>query len=117
RKMIRDAIRPEVDRAVGLAGPFVRMTTGSDEYERLRERFAAESVDRTISPLSDPEFNAERSESIRRLIRDRIRSLTPPNFVQLLRPAFIEDEWMLIVLGAVLGFAAGWLQLLVVTAV
>jgi len=117
RKMIRDAIRPEVDRAVGLAGPLVRMTTGSDEYERLRERFAEESVDRTISPLSDPEFNAERSESIRRLICERIRGLTPANFVQLLRPAFIEDEWMLIVLGAVLGFVAGWFQLLVVTAV
>ena len=117
RKMIRDAIRPEVDRAVGLAGPLVRVTTGSDEYERLRDRFAEESVDRTISPLSDPEFNAERSESIRRLIRERIQNLTPENFVQLLRPAFIEDEWMLIVLGAVLGFVAGWLQLLVVTAV
>lgn len=117
RKMIRDAIRPEVDRAVGIAGPLVRMTTGSDEYERVRERFAADSVDRTIASLHDPEFNTARSEAIRELIRDRIRSLTPESFVQLLRPAFIEDEWMLIVLGAVLGFVAGWIQLLVVTAV
>jgi uncharacterized membrane protein YheB (UPF0754 family) len=115
--MIRDAIRPEVDRAVGIAGPLVRMTTGSDEYERVRERFAADSVDRTIASLHDPEFNTARSEAIRELIRDRIRSLTPESFVQLLRPAFIEDEWMLIVLGAVLGFVAGWIQLLVVTAV
>ena len=31
-------------------------------------------------------------------------------------PAFVEDEWMLILLGAVLGFVAGWIRLAVVTA-
>lgn len=117
RKMVRDAIRPEVDRAVGLAGPMLRITTGSEQYEEIRETFARESVDRTLSPLRDPEFNEERSEAIRTLMCDRIRSLSPEGFVELLRPAFVEDEWMLIVLGAVLGFVAGWIQLLVVTAV
>lgn len=38
------------------------------------------------------------------------------DFVGLLRPAFVEDEWMLVLLGAGLGFVAGWLQLLVVIA-
>ena len=116
RKMIRDAIRPEVDRAVGLAGPVVRMTTGSEQYEEVRETFVTESVDRTIEPLQDAEFNEERSEAIRELITGRIRDLPPVDFVGLLRPAFVEDEWMLILLGAVLGFAAGWIQLAVVTA-
>lgn len=116
RKMIRDAIRPEVDRAVGIAGPAIRLTTGSEQYEEVRETFAAESVDRTIEPLQDPEFNEERSEAIRRLITDRIKNLPPVDFVGLLRPAFVEDEWMLILLGAVLGFVAGWIQLAVVTA-
>jgi uncharacterized membrane protein YheB (UPF0754 family) len=117
RKMVRDAIRPEVDRAVGVAGPFIRITTGSDGYERIRESFATESVERTIEPLQDPEFNEERSEAIKQLMTDRIRTLSSQDFVGLLRPAFVEDEWMLILLGAVLGFIAGWLQLLVVTAV
>lgn len=116
RKMIRDAIRPEVDRVVGVAGPLVRMTTGVDEYEAIRETVADRTVDRTISPLKDPEFNAERSEAIETLMRERIQALSSQDFVGLLRPAFVEDEWMLILLGAVLGLLAGWLQLLVVTA-
>jgi len=116
RKMIRDSIRPEVDRAVGIAGPAIRLTTGSEQYEEVRETFVSESVDRTIEPLQDPEFNEERSEAIRRLITDRIGNLPPVDFVGLLRPAFVEDEWMLILLGAVLGFVAGWIQLAVVTA-
>ncbi len=115
RKMIRDAIRPEVDRAVGLAGPIVRIASGGEQYDRVRDAFAEEGIDRTISPLHDPEFNEERSEAIEMLIRERMATLPPEEFVGLLRPAFEEDEWMLVVLGAVLGFVAGWLQLLVVT--
>jgi uncharacterized membrane protein YheB (UPF0754 family) len=117
RKMIRDAIRPEVDRAVGLAAPVVRITSGSDQYERVREAFAEESIDKTIDPLYDPEFNEERSEAIESLIYERLCALPPEEFIGLLRPAFQEDEWMLVMLGAVLGFVAGWLQLLVVTGI
>ena len=117
RKMIRDAVRPEIDRAVGVAAPAIRVATGSDRYEAARESFAAETADRTIEPLQDPEFNEERSEAIRALITGRIRDLPPRDFVGLLRPAFVEDEWMLILLGAALGFVAGWIQLAVVTAV
>jgi uncharacterized membrane protein YheB (UPF0754 family) len=113
--MIRDAIRPEVDRSVGLAAPIIRMTTGNEQYERLREAFAEESVDQTIDPLQDPEFNAERSEAIEGWMAERVKQLPPEGFVELLRPAFEEDEWMLILLGAVLGFVAGCIQLLVVT--
>lgn len=117
RKMIREAIRPEVDRTVGLAAPVVRMTTGDEQYERLRETFAEEGVDRTIEPLQDPDFNRERGDAIEDWMAERVKGLPPEGFVELLRPAFEEDEWMLILLGAVLGFVAGWLQLLVVTAV
>lgn len=116
RKMIRDAIRPEVDRSVGLAAPIIRMTSGDEQYERLRETFAEEGVEQTIEPLQDPEFNDERSEAIEGWMAEQIKQLPPEGFVELLRPAFEEDEWMLILLGAVLGFVAGLIQLLVVTA-
>lgn len=117
RKMIQDAIRPEVDKAVGLAGPIIRFTSGSDQYERVRDTFATESIDTTIEPLHDPQFNEERSEAIRNLMTERVKALPPEGFVELLRPAFEEDEWMLILLGAILGWVAGWLQLLVVTGI
>lgn len=117
RKMIREAIKPEVDRAVGIAGPVIRMTSGNEQYERVREMFADEGVDKTIEPLHDPEFNEERSKAIREFMAERIKQLPPEGFRELLRPAFEEDEWMLILLGAVLGFVAGWLQLLVVTGI
>jgi uncharacterized membrane protein YheB (UPF0754 family) len=115
RRMIRDAIRPEVDRAVGVVGPVVRIAGGTDQYERVQEAFAEAGIERTIDPLYDPEFNEDRSEAIETLIYERLCALPPEEFIGLLRPAFQEDEWMLVMLGAVLGFVAGCLQLLVVT--
>lgn len=117
RKMIRDAIRPELDRAVGLAAPVVRITTGADQYERVREAFAEQSISRTMSPLRDTEFNEERAHAIEDLVSERLAELPPEQFIGVLRPVFEEDEWMLITIGAVLGFIAGWLQLLVVTGI
>jgi hypothetical protein len=39
-----------------------------------------------------------------------MRELTPAEFESLLRPAFPQDEWILIAVGAALGFPVGELQ-------
>ncbi|MFC7228906.1 hypothetical protein N0B31_15965 [Salinirubellus salinus] len=117
RRLIREALRPAVDDAVGVAGPLVRVTTGEREYEAIRESVATESVEAALEPLSDPEFNRQRAAAVQSLVAERMKALSRPEFAETLRTAFKEDEWMLIWVGAVLGFVAGWIQLAVVTAV
>jgi uncharacterized membrane protein YheB (UPF0754 family) len=117
RRMLRDMLRPEIDRAMGVVGPAVRVTTGTDEYEAMRDRMATEAAELSIEPMADPEFNEARAEAIEDLIATRLAEMPPDQYVETLRTAFEEDEWMLIGLGAVLGFVAGWIQLAVVTAV
>jgi len=117
RKMITDSLRPAVDQAVGAAAPLVRVTTGDREYEKIRERFADETIDYAFEPLADEEFNLERSEAVEALIVERMKQLPPEDYCLMLRSAFKEDEWLLISIGGVLGFVAGWIQLLVVNAV
>ncbi|MFD1586070.1 DUF445 domain-containing protein [Halorientalis brevis] len=116
RKMITDALRPAVDEAVGVAGPLVRVTTGDREYEAIRESFANETIEYAFEPLKDPTFNRRRSGPVQELIARRMKELPPEDYCVMLRSAFKEDEWLLIGIGAVLGFVAGWIQLLVVTA-
>ena len=48
---------------------------------------------------------------MRELLAGRMRELPYPDFVELLRSAIKEDEWMLYAHGAVLGFGAGLLHL------
>jgi uncharacterized membrane protein YheB (UPF0754 family) len=111
RSMIQTALRPAVDRATGAVQPLVRMAVGPREYDAIRESLAAEGVEYTITPLQDEEFNRSQSTAIRALIAERIGEMDYPDFSELLRSAMREDEWLLVLHGAVLGFGAGLVHL------
>jgi uncharacterized membrane protein YheB (UPF0754 family) len=111
RQMLETALRPAVDRATGPARSAVRIALGTSRYDAIRESVAAEAVDYTMTPLTDPEFNRRQSESVRTLIASRMREMSSPDFVEMLRSAIKEDEWMLYAHGAVLGFGAGLVHL------
>ena len=97
--------------------PLVRTTLqlslGAKEYAKLKTDLIDRSIEITMVPVSDPAFNASRARKIFTMFRDRIRDLSPHEFQNLLRPAFQEDEWILIVLGGVTGFIAGTIHLFV----
>ena len=60
------------------------------------ERYAADALD------------------IRNTLTTKMRELTPAEFESLLRPAFQQDEWILIAVGAALGFLVGELQVFLI---
>ena len=74
---------------------------------------AVEAVDYTLTPLRDPDFNRVQGERIRTLVATRMREMPPADFVEMMRTAMKEDEWLLFLHGAVLGFGAGLLHLLI----
>jgi uncharacterized membrane protein YheB (UPF0754 family) len=113
RQMIEDSMRPAVDRAAGPARLAVRVALGSSQYETIRESVATEAVEYTMTPLTDPEFNRRQSAAVRKLIAERMRELPHDDFSELLRSAMREDEWLLLLHGAVLGFIAGMIHLLI----
>ena len=110
--------RKVIKRHVGklLDTPIVRtalqMTMGWEEYAKLKETIIDKSISATMVPISDPELNESRAAKVNELFLERMSKLTPAEFQNLLRPAFQEDEWILIVLGGVTGALAGWLQLI-----
>ncbi|MCX0330903.1 hypothetical protein NVT87_08400 [Acinetobacter radioresistens] len=91
----------------------LQLSLGPKEYARLKTDLIDRSIEITMVPVCDPAFNASRAQKIYQMFRDRIRELTPKEFQNLLRPAFQEDEWILIVLGGVTGFFAGLIHLFV----
>jgi uncharacterized membrane protein YheB (UPF0754 family) len=111
RQMLETALRPAVDRATGRVRGAVRVALGASRYDTIRESVAIEAVDYTMTPLTDPEFNREQSERVRKLLAERVRELPYTDFVEMLRSAIKEDEWMLYAHGAVLGFGAGLVHL------
>jgi uncharacterized membrane protein YheB (UPF0754 family) len=113
RQLVESSMRPAVDRAVGSARPLLRMAVGVKEYDELRESVASEAVEYTMTPMQDPEFGRQQSGRIRELFRDRMRELSHKDFSEMLRTVIKEDEWLLYLHGAVLGFGGGLLHLAV----
>jgi uncharacterized membrane protein YheB (UPF0754 family) len=113
RQMIADAMRPAIDQAAGPIRGAVRVAVGTRRFDSIREAVAQEAVDRTIEPFRDPEFSKRQAEKIRRLFATRTKELPPRDFVEMMRAAIREDEWMLYAHGAIMGFAGGVIHLVV----
>ncbi len=111
RQMIEDALRPAIDNAVGRARPAVRVAVGAREYDQIRSSVAAEAADHTMAPLADPDFARAQSHGIRKFVAARMREMDAADFSEMLRTAMREDEWLLYLHGAVLGFGAGLIHL------
>lgn len=111
RQMLADAMRPAIDGAAGPVRGAVRVAVGTRRFDNIREAVALEAVDRTIQPFRDPTFSKRQAEKIRVLIAQRTKELPPKDFVEMMRSAIKEDEWMLYAHGAIMGFAGGVLHL------
>jgi hypothetical protein len=113
RVVIANALRPAIDRAAGPLLPAVRLAVGTREYDAIREGVAAESVEHTIRPMTDPEFNRRQARQVHAMFVERMRELPPADFSEMMRSAMREDEWLLLAHGAVLGVIGGALHLAV----
>jgi hypothetical protein len=109
--VIQHALAPTVDRAVGRARGAVRVAMGAREYDAIRDSVAIEAYDFAVDPLADPELNERQSARVQELITERIQELDSADFSDMLRSAMKEDEWLLLLHGAVLGFGAGLIHL------
>ncbi len=116
RALIESALAPAIDGALGRARGAVRVALGSREYEAIRRSFAADPVQTIMRPLADPAFNRAQSARIRKLIGERMRQMAPADFAEMLRTATREDEWLLLLHGAVLGLLGGLLHYLIFSA-
>ena len=111
RQMLATALRPAIEKAAGPARAAVRVAMGPARFDTIRDSVAEEAVSRTLTPFKDPEFSKQQSEKIRVLIARRTKELPPRDFVEMMRSAIKEDEWMLYAHGAIMGLAGGFLHL------
>ena len=114
QRMIRRHVESIADEAVGLLQPAARLAVGDDEYDEIKERIGDKAVAVSGDPFDDWEFSGGRAARLEHLLRERMESLPPDEFQDLLRPCFQEDEMKLILVGAALGFVAGLAQLFLV---
>ncbi|MFC6287323.1 hypothetical protein ACFP3Q_08260 [Nocardioides sp. GCM10027113] len=111
RALLAAALRPAIDKAAGPARAAVRVAVGPDRFDAIRDSVAREAVGLTAAPFIDPVFSRRQAERIRTLVATRTKQLPPRDFVEMMRSAIKEDEWMLYAHGAVMGLGGGFLHL------
>lgn len=112
--MIQYHVQSAIDESTGVAWPFMAWATGSVSYARMKASAVERIIEKIPDTLQHVTEYAEDAMRIRETLVERLQALAPADFEAMLRPAFEEDEWLLIAVGAALGFAVGWFQLVFV---
>jgi uncharacterized membrane protein YheB (UPF0754 family) len=102
-----------VDEQSGPARPLVVLAVGSTRYQQMKRSVADKVMQRLPDTMMRAEAYAEDAMDIRNTLVTKMRDLDEEQFEELIRPAFRQDEWILITVGAALGFLMGELQVLV----
>lgn len=105
-------VQRAIDEQTSIAGPAVVWAVGSQRYRQMKESAVDQVVARMPETLQHVTAYAEQAMDIRATLVTRLQALDSLEFEAMLRPAFEEDEWILIAVGAALGFAVGWFQLI-----
>ncbi len=112
--MIERQVGSAVNATAGLTTPLVTVGLGAGRRRAMEHTAAREALRHVPETLGAVEGYARRALDVRGSIVRGIRALSALEYEQLLRPAFRQDEWKLIAVGALIGFGVGELQTLLV---
>ena len=109
-QLVERNVHQVVDDQSGVARPLVVFAIGSRQYQAMKQAITDKLVAELPATLKAAEQYTAEAMDIRNTLIENIRSLTPPQFEQIIHPAFQADEWILITVGAALGFVVGLSQ-------
>ncbi|SFT04941.1 DUF445 domain-containing protein [Saccharopolyspora flava] len=108
--LVTRKVDEELNRRTSIAKPLVVFAVGGRRYQDLKGRIAEMVMGKLPETMSYIEDYAADAMDIRNTLVSKMQQLDAEEFEELLRPAFREEEWMLIATGALLGFAVGEVQ-------
>lgn len=105
-------VKEVIDVQAGVVRPIMVYAIGGEKYQAIKEQVAERIMMQLPETMKHIESYAEDAMNIRNTLVERMQDLSPEEFEGMLRPAFKEDEWSLIIVGAVLGFLVGEMQII-----
>lgn len=111
-ELVHRNVRRLVDEQSGIAKPLVVYAVGSQKYIEMKNVVADRIMERLPETMKSVEQYAGDAMDVRNTVVERMQDLTPEEFEGMLRPAFKEDEWILIIVGAALGVLVGEMQIM-----
>ena len=113
-QIIEEEIRRTIDEQAGFAGRIFGVVGGS-RYQKMKKQIAEMVIEKLPEQSQQAEAYAAERLDIENTLVERMSEMTPEVYENLLRPAFKDDEWIVVALGATLGFLFGELQVQIIT--
>lgn len=102
-----------IDRAVGRTKVVIPLFAGRNAIRGIKDEAVKCVLDELPKHSQQVEEYMDKTFALNELIGPRLRGLPPQEFEGMLRPVFQEDEWMVLLLGGVLGVIVGTAQAIV----
>lgn len=113
--MIGDEIQKTIDEQTGVAKHLIILAVGSRKYTAMKESIAERVIERMPEASYQAQAYAADRLDIENTIVERMKMMDTDDYENLLRPAFKDDEWIIVALGATLGFLFGEIQVQIIT--
>ena len=110
-EIIQRHIKKAIDRNTGMTRPFILFIIGTQEYISMKNRVCDKIANQYPRTVHHAYSYINEALDIENTMREKMEALSSEDFIGILRPAFQEDEWKLILVGAILGLGAGLFQL------
>jgi uncharacterized membrane protein YheB (UPF0754 family) len=109
-RIVHRHIRKALDKNM-LGKILAQFAVSPTGYENLRIKSVEYAADRFRESVDSPDVSKRIAQPVIELIAGRMTGLKPKEFQQLLLPAFEQDQFLVVLLGGVLGGMVGFGQL------
>ena len=113
-ELIELHVNDAIERYVAIAQPYFALGVGSENYYKMKTLAVQQIFDNSDKYLLYAYDYANDALHVGKDLSERMKALSAEEFEGVLRPAYQQDEWKLIVTGAFLGMLAGFAQLYLV---
>ncbi|MCW8108339.1 DUF445 family protein [Alteromonas ponticola] len=113
-ELIELHVNDAIERYIAVAQPYFALGVGSDNFYKMKALAVRLIFDNSEKYLHYAYDYANGALRVGEDLSQRMQALSSSEFEGVLRPAYQQDEWKLIVVGAMLGMMAGFAQLYLV---
>jgi len=110
-ELIELNVNDAIDRYISIAQPYFVLGVGTENYYKMKRLSSKRIFEDSEKYLSYAHEYTTEALRVADDLCEKMEKLTPEEFEGVLRPAYQQDEWKLILAGALLGMGAGFLQL------
>lgn len=110
-ELIELHVNDAIDRYVSIAQPYFVLGVGTQNYYQMKELAVQRIFEDSEKYLTYAHDYATNALRVADDLCEKMEALSPEEFEGVLRPAYQQDEWKLILVGALLGMGAGFIQL------